>query len=133
MIFIPGGIGQLWDIAHSQDVTNLIAQLYEHYGVTIGTVGHGLCALLNAKLSNGKYILEGKTVTGFTNEEEQDSSTLSNVPLTLEEEVEKRGGKFVHQGKWKTCLQKCDGLITAQNQRSSAEVAEQMCLKAGSA
>jgi len=35
----------------------------------VAAVCHGPIALVNIKLSNGEYLVKGKTMTGFTNEE----------------------------------------------------------------
>ena len=127
MVYVPGGIGQLWDVARSNAVSEVISGLYEDQRAVIGTVGHGLCALLHVKLRDGHYLLEGKTVTGFTDEEEKESATMENVPMSLEEQANGIGAQFVHEGAWGHCVQCCDRIITAQNQKSAQEVAEKMC------
>ncbi len=91
MVYVPGGIGQLWDVARSNAVSEVISGLYEDQRAVIGTVGHGLCALLHVKLRDGHYMLEGKTVTGFTDEEEKESATMENVPMSLEEQANGMG------------------------------------------
>jgi putative intracellular protease/amidase len=42
---------------------------YERHAV-VGAVCHGPVSLLNVKLSNGSYLLDGKNIFSFTNEEE---------------------------------------------------------------
>jgi putative intracellular protease/amidase len=127
ILYVPGGVGQVWDVYNSEEIAQLIAKFYENKKGVIGTVGHGLTALLNVKLSNGEYLLKGKTVTGMTREEEQDSDIAANVPFCLQDEAIKRGANFVHEGKWKDCVQVSDRVCTGQNQRSAQHIAETLC------
>ncbi len=66
---------------------------------------HGPAGLVNTKLSNGKYFLsfdllsgkylvEGKTLTCFTNEEEKQMKLDKEVPFLLESKLQERGAKL---------------------------------------
>lgn len=79
---------------------------------------HGSVGLLNIKLSDGKFLVKGKKVTGFTNEEEKEIKLEKVVPMLLQTELEKRGAQFVVAKNWTSNLQSDQRLITGQNAQS---------------
>ena len=81
-VFYPGGFGLLNDLADDQNVAKLTANIFEK-GAVVGAVCHGPAGLLPVKLSNGKYLLEDITVTGFTREEEVEYGTINKIPFVL--------------------------------------------------
>jgi putative intracellular protease/amidase len=68
-IFYAGGHGTMWDFPDNEPLARIASKIYNRGGV-VGAVCHGPSGLVNVKLSNGKYLVEGKTVSAFTNEEE---------------------------------------------------------------
>jgi putative intracellular protease/amidase len=50
--------------------------------------------LLEAKLSNGDYLIKDKNITGFSWSEEVMAKRDQAVPFSLEEELQKRGAKY---------------------------------------
>ena len=59
---------------------------------------HGAVALLNIRLSNGELLVQGKALTGFTNEEEKLAGLDAHVPYLTETELVKRGVLGFFQG-----------------------------------
>jgi putative intracellular protease/amidase len=57
----------------------------------VGAVCHGPAGLVNIQLSNGNYLVTGKVVSGFTNEEEKEVGLAEIVPFLLEEKLAERG------------------------------------------
>ncbi len=70
-VFFPGGHGTVFDLPFSDELGNFVANTYEGGGV-VGAVCHGPAGLLNVKLSSGQWLVQGKKVNSFTNEEEFD-------------------------------------------------------------
>lgn len=68
-IFYAGGHGTMWDFPDNTELAKIAAQIYENNGI-VSAVCHGPAGLVNIKLSNGKYLVEGKKINSFTNEEE---------------------------------------------------------------
>ena len=96
------------------------AEIYEAGGI-VSSVCHGGAALINVKLSDGKYVVEGKTVTCFTNDEEIQSGMVSVWPFLVESELKNKGAKFTCVKNW-GCNVEVDGnLITGQNPFSGTE------------
>lgn len=124
-IFYPGGFGLLWDLAEDKATATVAATLFESGGV-IGAVCHGPAGLLPITLSDGKSILEGANVTGFTREEEIDFGTIEKIPYLLEESLTRKAGRFSKVGPWLENVITEDRLITGQNPASAAGVAKAM-------
>ena len=89
-IYMAGGPGVMFDFPKSTSLAELTAGFHEA-GKIVSAVGHGSCGLLEVKLSDGTYLVEGKEVTGFSWREEKFANRDEAVPFNLEEELRKRG------------------------------------------
>jgi putative intracellular protease/amidase len=123
VLFFPGGHGPMWDLATSSQVTDLIEQVWMDGGV-VGALCHGPAALLNANGEDGKPLLQGKRVNGFTDAEEKEAGLYDVVPFHLEEKLRALGGKFEHSGKQQAHVAVDGRLITGQNPASAKGVAQ---------
>lgn len=118
IIFFAGGHGTMWDFPNSTDLNRVTAAIYEQGGI-VSAVCHGPAALVNIKLSNGNYLVAGKEVSAFTNEEEHAVELTKVVPFSLETTLKEHGAKF-HAGKmWSNTVIVSDRLITGQNPQSA--------------
>ena len=70
-VFYPGGHGPMWDLAEDKNSIRLI-ESFLAAGKTFSLVCHAPGALRHVKTADGKPLIEGKTVTGFTDGEEAD-------------------------------------------------------------
>ena len=104
--------------------TNTILN-YEKGGV-IASVCHGPAALVDVKLSNGKYLLSNKKFTSFTNAEEEAINYTNIVPLLLETALINNGGIFEKADLWKRKVIVDSRIITGQNPASAYGVAEEL-------
>ena len=68
-VYFVGGHGTMWDFPDAADLAALARDIYEAGGV-VAAVCHGPAGLVNLKLSDGRYLVEGKEFAAFTNEEE---------------------------------------------------------------
>jgi putative intracellular protease/amidase len=101
-----------------------IASTYER-GAVVGAVCHGPVSLLNVKLSDGTYLINGKNITAFSNAEEENYAQ-ADVPFLLESALRERGANF-HVGEVWHANSIADGqLVTGQNPASAQSVAEKM-------
>jgi putative intracellular protease/amidase len=81
--------------------------------------------LLEVKLANGDYLIKGKDVTGFSWNEEVIGKRDHAVPFSLEDELQKRGGRYSKAFVPFTSHVVRDGrLITGQNPGSAKAVGE---------
>jgi len=124
-IFFAGGHGAMWDFPASADVSRVTREIYEAGGV-VGAVCHGPAALVNVKLSNGTYLVAGKNVSAFTDDEERAVQLDEVVPFLLASTLEQRGAHHHPAPDW-TAKVIVDGrLVTGQNPQSAAGVSAAM-------
>jgi len=122
-IFYGGGHGTMVDFKDDFVSCNASKAIYENGGV-VSAVCHGPAGILNIKLSNGEYLIKGKMVTGFSNDEEIAAQMDKAVPYSLEHELKARGAKYVIVQNF-GCNAVVDGrVITGQNPASSSETAK---------
>ena len=124
-IFYAGGHGTMWDFPDNEALAQIAAAIYERGGV-VGAVCHGPAALVNLKLSNQEYLVMGKTVSCFTNEEETAMELDTVVPFLLETMLIERGATVEKSPNFEKKVIVSDRLVTGQNPASAKGVAEGM-------
>lgn len=123
-IFVPGGLAPMVDMPENELLKKVIKETYERNAV-VGAVCHGPVSLLNVKLSNGSYLVNGKNITSFTDEEEK-GYAIADVPFLLESALTKQGAKFHAAAIWSDHSIADGNLVTGQNPASAKGVAEKM-------
>ncbi|WP_128331283.1 type 1 glutamine amidotransferase domain-containing protein [Apibacter sp. HY039] len=122
-IYYAGGHGAMWDLPDNKDIARIASKMYENNGI-VAAVCHGPAGLINVKLDNGSYLLNGKKVSGFTNEEEDKVGLTKVVPFLLEDKMKERGAIFEKADPWKVQAVSDQRLITGQNPQSATRVGE---------
>ncbi|CAA7197092.1 Molecular chaperone Hsp31 and glyoxalase 3 [Chryseobacterium potabilaquae] len=122
-IFYAGGHGAMWDLADNIELASIASKIYENNGIVAG-VCHGPAGLVNIKLSNGKYLVDGKKINAFTNEEESEVKLTNVVPFLLEDKLIERGAQFEKSGLWQNHVVSDQRVITGQNPQSAKSVGE---------
>jgi putative intracellular protease/amidase len=122
-ILYAGGHGTMWDFADNAELATIAQQIYENNGV-VSAVCHGPAGLVNIKLSNGKYLVDGKKINSFTNEEEIAVKLENVVPFSLETTLIQRGAKFEKSGLWQPHVTADQRVVTGQNPQSAHGVGE---------
>lgn len=125
VIYYTGGHGVIWDFPNDIKMQKIAKTIYENGGI-VSAVCHGLAGLLNVKLSNGKNLVEGVTVTGFSNSEEKAVQLDSLVPYLTETELVSRGAKYVKGDDWSEFAVVDNRIVTGQNPASGASVAKEV-------
>ncbi len=125
VIYYTGGHGVLWDFPDNIELQEIARKIYENGGV-VAAVCHGLAGLLNIKLSNGKNLIHGVKVTGFSNSEEKALQLDRLVPYLTETELVKRGADYVKGANWSAFAVDDQRVVTGQNPASGAAVAEKV-------
>jgi putative intracellular protease/amidase len=124
-VFYPGGHGPMWDLAEDKNSIKLI-ESFIAAGKTIGIVCHSTGALHHVKTPDGKFLVEGKEVTGFTNGEEEEAGLTKVVPFLVEDEMMKLGAVFSKKANWQVHVVSDGLLITGQNPHSSGPAARML-------
>lgn len=122
-ILFAGGHGTMWDFPDDAAFQRVAAQIYERGGV-VAAVCHGPAALVDVRLASGDYLVAGKQVSGFTNEEETAIGLDKVMPFLLEDRLVERGARFVAAPKWHKQVAVDGRLVTGQNPASAAGVGE---------
>ena len=120
-IFFAGGHGVMWDFADSAAIDKVTREIYEHGGI-VAAVCHGPAALVNVKLSDGKFLVDGKNLTAFTNGEESAVQATDIVPFLLETELKNHGANHIAAANWSNHVEVDGRLVTGQNPASAAAV-----------
>jgi putative intracellular protease/amidase len=122
-VFYPGGHGPMWDLA--EDPASIV--LLEGFlaaGKPIALVCHAPGALRHVKRANGRPLVEGRKVTGFTNSEEEAVGLTHIVPFLVEDELKAKGGVFSNVADWQPHVLTDGPVITGQNPASSGPAAQ---------
>ena len=123
-IYYAGGHGVIWDFTENKALQTISRKIYENGGY-VPSVCHGAVSLLNIKLSNGSLLVKGKTVTGFSNEEEKLAELDKFVPFLTETELVSRGAIYKKAEKpWASFVVEDTRLVTGQNPASGGAVAD---------
>ena len=120
--FYPGGHGPLWDLANHPHSIALIETMF-CTGRPLALVCHGPGALRYTMAPNGRPLVAGRSVTGFSNLEEAALELTDAVPFLVEDMLRNNGGNYSRKGKWQPYAVSDGDLITGQNPASSAAVA----------
>lgn len=127
-VFYPGGHGPLWDLAEDRDSIGLIERTIAA-GKPVALVCHAPGVLRHVKSADGKPLVEGKSVTGFTNSEEEAVGLTKVVPFLVEDELKAKGANFSKAGDWEPYVREDGLLLTGQNPASSGPAAKALLTK----
>jgi len=122
-VFYPGGHGPLWDLAEDPTSIALIEATLSA-GKPVAAVCHAPGVLRHAKAADGRPLVQGKSVTGFTNTEEDAVELTTVVPFLVEEMLKKNGGNYSKANDWQPHVVTDGLLITGQNPASSEPAAK---------
>ena len=125
-LVVCGGQAPMFQFREHEDLKRTIAAFYEARKPT-AALCHGTCALLDVRTADGSYLIEGRTMTGFANVEEDfgDAAVGQTImPYRIEDEARKRGANYVQAGLFKAFAIRDMHLITGQQQYSGKKVAE---------
>jgi len=125
-IFLAGGHGTVVDFPDgAADIVSKAAAA----GKVVGAVCHGPHGLLKATV-DGKPLVAGKKVCGFSNEEEAAVIGMRKFEekiTSLEDELKAKGGEYVTGAMFAPNAVRDGSLITGQNPGSSVKAAELCC------
>jgi len=124
-IFYPGGHGPLWDLAEDPNSKRLI-EAFAAADRPIGAVCHAPAVFRHTQRADGKPLVSGCHVTGFTNTEEAAVGLTKIVPFLVEDMLKANGGIYEKGADWSSFVLRDGKLVTGQNPASSAEAAKQV-------
>lgn len=125
-LVVVGGQSPMFTFRDNDDLKSAIRVFYESEKPT-AALCHGVAALVDVTLSDGSYLIEGKTMTGFSNGEEAVADAIVGqqvMPWHIEDAARERGANYVQGGLWKAFAVRDGRLITGQQQYSGAATAK---------
>ena len=124
-IFYPGGHGPLWDLAQDADSKRLI-EAFAAADRPVGAVCHAPAVFRHTLGADGKPLVSGRRVTGFTNTEEDAVGLTNIVPFLVEDMLKANGGTYEKGADWASFVLRDGKLVTGQNPASSAAAAQEI-------
>lgn len=121
-VFLPGGHGTMVDFPNNSGMQNILSSFMDE-NKPIGAVCHGPAGFVNVTLSNGRKLADGRTMTGFTNQEEQQMNMTDKLPFMLESRLRQEGADFVTAEPFAENVVTDGNLVTGQNPQSSIATA----------
>lgn len=124
-VYLVGGFGAAFDFPFCEEISHIVRTVYNNGGY-VGAVCHGPMGLINSE------IVQGKNVTAFTNDEEQQMGMLQYLPehqggaKSCEDVLKNLGANFHKSGPMEKCVQCDKRLVTGQNPVSAEGVAEKI-------
>jgi putative intracellular protease/amidase len=126
-IVVVGGQGPMFTFKTETGLQDTFLRFYKK-GKISAALCHGTSLLLYLKNNNNnKPIIQGKKMTGFTNEEEDFADRVIGkkvMPFRIEDEARKLGADFNKGNAFEAFAIRDGNLITGQQQHSGAEVAK---------
>ena len=129
-ILFAGGHGTMWDFPEAESVKSVVSEIYQNGGV-VSALCHGPAALINIKLRDGSYLITGKRVTGFSNEEEEKAELTEVMPFLLEDALKARGAKYQAARAFQENVVVDGRLVTGQNPASASKTGKAVIQQLG--
>jgi putative intracellular protease/amidase len=125
-VMIAGGQSPMFTYRGHEGLARTIRTFYEAEK-PVAAYCHGLAALVDLQLSDGSALVAGRTVTGFSDVEEDYGNAAAGVqimPWRLEPALRERGANYVSAGLFKAFAVRDGRLVTGQQQYSGRKVAQ---------
>jgi putative intracellular protease/amidase len=121
-LYLSGGHGTMFDFRQSMELQRLITELYSDQKPVSG-VCHGVSGFIDSVDRDGRRIVKGKAVTGFSNFEDTLDGSKKLMPFLLQDELERSGASYRRNFiPFTKRVEVDDQLITGQNPQSAAGV-----------
>jgi putative intracellular protease/amidase len=122
-----GGSNAMYGVADNAEIGRLVMDIYEQHNGIVSSVCHGTAGIVHLKTKDGKYLVEGKRITGYPEEfEKPNAEYFKQFPFLIKQTVINHKGSF-HFSKPNGPYIEVDGrVVTGQNYQSSALVADEI-------
>ena len=124
-VFYPGGHGPLWDLVDDPASKQIILDS-DAAGRPLGLVCHAPGVLHAVKKQDGTSLIVDRSVTGFTNGEEEAAGLTSVVPFLVEDSLTEAGARYCKGADGESYVVTDGTLVTGQNPASSADAAQRL-------
>jgi len=119
-----GGGSAMYGVPENSDIQHITMQVYEDNNGIISSVCHGTAGIVNLKTKNGKFLVQGKIISGYPDSfEKQDGEYFKHIPFLIQKTIEERGGTFKFSKGNVSHVEQDGRIVTGQNFQSSKGVA----------
>ncbi|MCG8393141.1 MAG: type 1 glutamine amidotransferase domain-containing protein [Pseudomonadales bacterium] len=122
-VFVPGGHGAMFDMPDHPLVAAVMERTWAQEGL-LAAVCHGPAALVGLRNEDGTPLVQNRTLTCFTNEEEREVGLDDVMPFLLATRLEELGARLDLAEKFTAHVITDGRLVTGQNPQSSEAVAQ---------
>jgi putative intracellular protease/amidase len=133
VMFVVGGHGPMQDLAVDPDIGGLMAAILSDSNKVLAAVCHGPASFLSAHDADGNWLFKGRTLTGFSNEEETQATFAGNAPWLLEDRLRLAGAEYVAKPAWSPHAVTDGNLVTGQQNYSAQVTADAVMAALGTA
>lgn len=124
-VFIAGGHGTMFDFPGHPALARLLADVHAQ-GKPIAAVCHGPAAFVGVVRADGRPLVDGYTITAFSDLEEKLVKLDDVVPFLLSSRLRELGATVQNGVPVLANVREDRQLITGQNPKSSREAAERL-------
>lgn len=124
-VFIAGGHGTMFDFPGHPALARLLADVHAQ-GKPIAAVCHGPAAFVGVVRADGRPLVDGYTITAFSDLEEKLVKLDDAVPFLLSARLRELGATVQNGVPVLANVREDRQLITGQNPKSSREAAERL-------
>jgi len=118
-----GGGGAMFGVPVNKEIQKIAMTIYEEHNGIISSVCHGTAGIVNLKTKDGKYLVDGKKVSGYPEDyENKEKDYFKTFPFLIKKTIQNRGGKFNFSERGNAYVEVDGRLITGQNYLSSKPV-----------
>lgn len=122
-VYYVGGSNAIYQVVDDQNLQQISRKVYERGGV-VSAVCHGTAGIARLRLSDGRYLVSGKRVTGFPEDyEDRSAGYFQHFPFLIRQTIEQHGGLFKAPDPEKPHVEIDGRLVTGQNYPSAPLVA----------
>lgn len=127
-VYVVGGKGAMFDLPVDPSLQDIISSVYYKQKGVVAAVCHGPAAFVNIKDEEGKFLLAGKKVSGFSNEEEKKfgKTWAPEFPFLLEDKLKARGAMYESSDAMLPQVSVDGRIVTGQNPFSTTQLAEEI-------
>lgn len=126
-VLLCGGQSPMFTFRDNADVHHVVRAFHDSGRVT-AAMCHGVAGLLDVTSPDGGWLVEGRTITGFANVEEDAAAETNEgqrfFEWTIEDAADERGANYVRGPLFAPYAVRDGNLITGQQQNSGGRVAE---------
>jgi putative intracellular protease/amidase len=124
VVFVVGGHGPMQDLAVDPDIGRLMDAILGDQNKILAAVCHGPASFFSAHDADGKWLFRGRKLTGFSNEEETQSTFAGNAPWLLEDRLRLAGAIYEAESAWTPHTVTDGNLVTGQQNYSAQAAAD---------